>query len=143
MIADSTAMSMSASPKTMKGAFPPSSMLTFFMVPAASCVNNLPTLVDPVKLILLISGLFTISCAAWRSVLVTIWKRPGGIPASTASFPSAIALNGVSLGGLTITEQPAANAGATFLVIMAAGKFQGVMIPQTPTGSLKVMTVEL
>jgi hypothetical protein len=25
---------------------------------------------------------------------------------------------------------------------MAAGKFQGVMMPQTPTGSLRVMTME-
>lgn len=41
------------------------------------------------------------------------------------------------------TEHPAANAGAIFLVIIAAGKFQGVMIPQTPTGSLNVRTVVL
>lgn len=40
------------------------------------------------------------------------------------------------------TEHPAANAGAIFLVIIAAGKFHGVMIPQTPTGSLNVRTVE-
>lgn len=39
------------------------------------------------------------------------------------------------------TEHPAAKAGAIFLVIIAAGKFQGVMIPHTPTGSLNVKTV--
>lgn len=39
------------------------------------------------------------------------------------------------------TEQPAANAGATFRVIMAAGKFHGVIIPQTPTGSRTVYSV--
>lgn len=39
------------------------------------------------------------------------------------------------------TEQPAARAGPTFLVIIAAGKFQGVMIPQTPTGSRMVINV--
>lgn len=39
------------------------------------------------------------------------------------------------------TEQPAANAGATFLVIIAAGKFHGVMMPQTPTGSRTVVNV--
>ena len=39
------------------------------------------------------------------------------------------------------TEQPAASAGAIFRVIMAAGKFQGVMIPQTPTGCFSVKTV--
>lgn len=40
------------------------------------------------------------------------------------------------------TEQPAARAGPTFLVIMAAGKFQGVMMPHTPTGSRTVIRVE-
>lgn len=39
------------------------------------------------------------------------------------------------------TEHPAASAGATFLVIMAAGKFQGVMMPHTPTGSRTVSKV--
>ena len=34
------------------------------------------------------------------------------------------------------TAQPAASAGATLRVIIAAGKFHGVMMPQTPTGSL-------
>lgn len=53
----------------------------------------------------------------------------------------ARAVNGVSLGGLMTTEHPAANAGAIFLVIIAAGKFHGVIIPQTPTGSLNVKTV--
>ena len=31
-------------------------------------------------------------------------------------------------------EQPAARAGATFRVIIAAGKFHGVMAAHTPTG---------
>jgi hypothetical protein len=34
-------------------------------------------------------------------------------------------------------------AGATFLVIIAAGKFHGVMMPQTPTGSRVVYKLEL
>lgn len=50
-------------------------------------------------------------------------------------------MNGVSLGGFITTAHPAAKAGATFRVIIAAGKFHGVIIPQTPTGSLKVRTV--
>ena len=33
------------------------------------------------------------------------------------------------------TVQPAASAGATLRVIIAFGKFHGVMMPQTPTGS--------
>lgn len=35
--------------------------------------------------------------------------------------------------GLMTTGQPAARAGATFLVIMAAGKFHGVIREHTPT----------
>ena len=38
------------------------------------------------------------------------------------------------------TEHPAANAGAIFLVIIAARKSHGVIIPHTPMGSLKVKT---
>ena len=44
--------------------------------------------------------------------------------------------SGVSAAGFITTVQPAAKAGATFLAIMACGKFQGVIIPTTPTGSL-------
>merc|ERR1719204_1369276 len=41
--------------------------------------------------------------------------------------------------GFNITGQPTANAGAAFLVIIAAGKFQGVIIPTTPMGCLIVI----
>jgi hypothetical protein len=56
---------------------------------------------------------------------------------------NAAQVYGVSLGGLITAEQPAANAGAILRVIIAAGKFHGVMMPQTPTGSLNVKTVVL
>jgi len=38
---------------------------------------------------------------------------------------------------LITTVQPAASAGAHFRVIMAVGKFQGVMAQTTPTGCFK------
>jgi hypothetical protein len=38
---------------------------------------------------------------------------------------------------------PQASAGATFHVAMSIGKFHGVIMPQTPTGSRKVMPIEL
>ena len=44
--------------------------------------------------------------------------------------------NGVSSEGFTTVVQPAANAGAAFLVTMALGKFQGVISAATPTGCL-------
>src|SRR5262245_66431653 len=48
-IAPSTAASISASSKTMKGALPPSSSDTFFTVFAHCAISSLPTSVDPVN----------------------------------------------------------------------------------------------
>jgi len=48
---------------------------------------------------------------------------PGGAPASSAITHNANALKGVSSEGLITAVQPAANAGPSFLVIIAAGKF--------------------
>src|SRR3546814_17582964 len=51
--APSTAASTSASSKTMKGAFPPSSIDAFLIVGAHWTSSSRPTSVDPVKLSLL------------------------------------------------------------------------------------------
>ena len=140
-MAPSTARSTSASLKTINGAFPPSSRLTRFSVPDASFASILPTPVDPVKLILRTSGFVASSVAACRFLVGQTWISAGGIPAWTANFVNARQVYGVSLGGFITTEQPAARAGPTLRVIMAAGKFHGVMIPQTPTGSRSVIRV--
>src|SRR5690606_37428801 len=63
-------------------------------------------------------------------------KTPGGKPASLARCTSASAENGVNSDGFNTTVQPTANAGATFRVIIAAGKFHGVIAATTPTGCL-------
>ena len=118
-------------------------MLTLFIVPAASFVNILPTPVDPVKLIFLTLGLVASSNDASRFFVGTRAMTSFGMPACSASFVRAAAVKGVSLGGLITTAQPAANAGAILRVIIAAGKFHGVMMPHTPTGSLKVNTTDL
>ena len=44
------------------------------------------------------------------------------------------AVSGVAEAGLTIIVQPAASAGPSLRVIIAAGKFQGVIAAVTPTG---------
>jgi hypothetical protein len=44
-----TAISMSASSKTMNGALPPNSSASFLTVPPHCCISNLPTSVEPVK----------------------------------------------------------------------------------------------
>lgn len=48
----------------------------------------------------------------------------------------ASADSGVCSAGLMTIVQPAANAGATLRVIIASGKFHGVMDAHTPTGCL-------
>ena len=63
-------------------------------------------------------------------------KTPAGIPARSPSSASAKAEKGVAVAGFTTMVQPAASAGPALRVIMAAGKFQGVIAAQTPIGSL-------
>lgn len=63
---------------------------------------------------------------------------PAGMPACSARAASASAHRGVSAAGLMTMVQPAASAGPALRVIMAMGKFQGVMAATTPTGCLMV-----
>ncbi|ANB14417.1 hypothetical protein AWJ20_2005 [Sugiyamaella lignohabitans] len=139
-MAPSTAASMSASSNTMKGALPPNSKETFLRVDAACFMRILPTLVEPVKVTLLTNGFSQISLpTSWTcSLVVNTLTTPLGIPASSARYANANAEYGVSAAGLMTVVQPVATAAPTFLEIIEAGKFQGVMIPQTPTGCLIV-----
>ena len=68
---------------------------------------------------------------------MTTDKQPAGTPASSASAASASAVNGVAEAGFSTTGQPAANAAAALRVIIAAGKFHGVIAATGPTGSWK------
>ena len=58
---------------------------------------------------------------------VTMFSTPAGMPARCASSATASADSGVCSAGLITTGQPAASAGATLRVIIAIGKFHGVM----------------
>ena len=60
---------------------------------------------------------------------------PAGRPAASSTSMRSIDVCGVSSAGLRINELPAASAGATFQDACSSGKFHGVIIPQTPTGS--------
>src|SRR5476649_483082 len=135
-IAPSTAASRSASSKTMKGALPPSSSDSFLMVGAHCCISRRPTAVDPVKLSLRTVGLLVISAPISFGSPVTTLNTPGGTPACSASIANASAENGVASAGLRTMVQPSASAGPTLRVIIAIGKFHGVMAVQTPIGSL-------
>ncbi len=142
MIAPSTAASRSASSNTMKGALPPNS-IDVFLTDLAHCSSRiLPISVEPVKVSLRTSGLPVISPPIWVAEPVMTLNTPAGMPARCASSASARAENGVWVAGFSTIGQPAASAGPALRVIMADGKFHGVMAATTPTGSL-VTTMRL
>ncbi len=126
----------------MNGALPPSSSDTFFTVPAHCAMRILPTAVDPVNEIFLTVGLEVSSPPTSVADPVMTFRTPGGNPARSARTASASAENGVCDAGFATTVQPAASAGPTFRVIIAIGKFHGVMQPTTPMGSL-ITTIRL
>ena len=108
---------------------------------ALCCISKAPTRVEPVKEILRTTSLahkaFPISEASSPTVtLIT----PAGKPACSAKCANAKALKGVSSEGRVTTVQPTANAGDILRVIMAKGKFHGVMAPTTPIGCLIATT---
>ena len=129
-----TATSISASSATINGACPPSSIVTFFTVSALAFINNLPTGVEPVKVNFFMRGLSVKNGPTKRPSPFTHWITSSGNPASCANSMRRIVVNGVSSAGLTIKVHPAANAGAAFRVIIAAGKFQGVIAATSPIG---------
>ncbi|MNL17429.1 hypothetical protein D3C87_1385220 [compost metagenome] len=133
-MAPSTAASRSASSKTMNGALPPSSSERRFTVGADCAIRMRPTSVDPVNDSLRTMGLPVSTAPMVLASPVTTWSTPAGMPARCASSASAKADSGVSSAGLMTMAHPAAKAGPALRVIIAAGKFHGVMAAQTPTG---------
>src|SRR5438445_6985751 len=96
-IAPLTAISISASSKTMNGALPPNSSDIFFIVPAHCCISNLPTSVEPVKLSLRTVGFEVSSPPTSFDGPVTQENTPLGTPARSASSHNANAENGVAV----------------------------------------------
>ncbi len=76
---------------------------------------------------------------AAERLAVTMLSTPAGSPARWPSSATASADSGVSAAGLTTTGQPAASAGPTLRVIMAIGKFHGVIAAHTPIDCLMTM----
>ena len=133
--AEAATVSISASAKTMFALLPPSSRVTRFKCSAPPAMIRLPTAVLPVKPIFRTIGCSTNRHPASGPVPTTTCKTPSGMPASSASSPSRIALNGVVSAGFKITVLPHANAGPSFQQAMSSGKFQGTIKPTTPSGS--------
>src|SRR5690625_6725373 len=95
--APSTARSRSASSKTINGALPPSSRLSFLTVAAHCSESNFPTAVDPVNDNLRTMGLAHNSApTAWLCWAVTTLNTPAGNPAAAARCASARAERGRS-----------------------------------------------
>lgn len=111
-------------------------MDTFLTLPAHWASSRLPTGVEPVNETLRTRGsvVSTSPMAAGRDAVTTL-NTPAGSPARSARAASASAVSGVASAGLTMTGQPAASAGAHLRVIIASGKFHGVIAATTPTGS--------
>jgi len=86
-IVPATAVGRSASSNTIKGAFPPNSLVIFFIVPAQFAASIFPIRVLPVKETFLIKGLVVSSWPiSWRfASVVTTFKTPSGTPARLAS----------------------------------------------------------
>ncbi|MNI44297.1 hypothetical protein D3C73_986680 [compost metagenome] len=106
------------------------------MVAAHWLINSWPIRVEPVNDSLRTSGLAVISPPTPAGRPVNTLNTPAGMPARSASTASASADSGVISDGLTSTVQPAARAGAHLRVIIALGKFHGVIAATTPTGCL-------
>src|SRR6266513_2445787 len=92
-----------------------------------------PTVVDPVN-----DTTLTASCLQRTSPTsgppVTMFTTPAGTPASSSTLTKLMADSGVSDEGLKTTVLPQTRAGMIFHDGIAIGKFQGVMMPQTPSG---------
>ncbi|MNP52359.1 hypothetical protein D3C76_1467480 [compost metagenome] len=90
------------------------------------------------KEILRTVGLLVSSSPMPVGIPVTTLNTPAGMPTRSASTARARADNGVRSEGLTMIGHPAARAGAHLRVIIALGKFHGVIAAHTPTGCLSV-----
>ena len=130
----------SASSSTTAGFLPPHSSTTFFkLLSAAYRKKRRPVSVEPVKLTISTSLCRPNGSPTASPVPGNTWNTPRGTPASQASSATRNAVNEVCSAGFTITEFPAANAGAIFQANINKGKFQGNTAPTTPIGSRTIM----
>src|SRR6478736_5087741 len=114
-------------------------MLVFLIVGAHCASRAAPTSVLPVKENLRTSRFEVISPPISLPGPVMTLQTPAGKPARSARTAIAIAENGVWLAGRSTPAQPAAQPGPALRVIIAAGKFQGVIAAKTPIGSFCTM----
>ena len=113
---------------------PPSSRLTSFGPTSIAAAATLrPVGTDPVN-DTAPTPACTASAAAGSGPPCTTCTRSAGMPASTHASTKATPHAGASSDGFITTPFPASSAGKIFQLGIAIGKFQGVIIPTTPTG---------
>ena len=118
------------------GDLPPSSTVDGIMFSAAHFKICEPTGVDPVKAILAIRVLVARASPASLPKPLTTLSTPAGSKSPITSISTKIEA-GVCSAGFSITQLPAAKAGASFHAAISIGKFHGIICPTTPNGSLK------
>ncbi len=97
-----------------------------------------PTSVDPVKLIPPTRASWINASPATLPDPVIRFTTPGGRPALSSRCIRYTADQGVSMAGLNTTVFPQARAGAIFRTGVTTGKFHGLMVATTPSGSATV-----
>src|SRR6202522_2308126 len=130
----STARSRFASSRTIIGFLPPSSREQGLKLLAAVVPMVLPTADDPVKDTARTEGCSVSGAPASGPYPAITLITPLGTPASVSAWTRLNVESGVSCAGLITQAFPQTIAGSNFHEEMAIGKFQGVIIPQTPIG---------
>src|ERR1700737_1250604 len=111
-------------------------MVARFMCRPARAESCLPTMVEPVKDILRITGCGIRYSEISEGTPETKLTPPLGPPASANARINSAGEAGVSSGALTMIEQPDASAADSLRTTWLIGKFQGVNAATGPTGSL-------
>ena len=114
---------------------PPSSIDDGSTRAAVCASSSFPTAVEPVNdSVATRWSARTARDTSTARVVVTTSTTPSGTPARRRTSATHSAVSGVSGAGLSTAVQPAASAGASLRVAMAAGKFHGVTRYATPSG---------
>src|SRR5579859_5680803 len=135
----SMARSRFASSSTIIGFLPPSSSEQCLKPLAAMPPIILPTADDPVNEIARTSACSAIGVPTSAPNPLTTLMTPLGNPASVRARTRLKVESGVSCAGLITQVLPQTTAGSSFHEEIAIGKFQGVIMPQTPIGCRTAM----
>ncbi len=130
----SMARSRLASSSTIIGFLPPSSSEQCLKLLAAVVPTILPTAEEPVSEMARTTGCSVSGVPTSEPKPVTMLMTPFGMPASVSACTRLKVESGVSCAGLITQVLPQTTAGSSFHEEMAMGKFQGVIMPQTPIG---------